>query len=122
MSAKDSYNDFASAQLVVHSRVRVWRAPGIPNPAPGGPKKTGTAVCGRPERSEGSRYASSFACAQDGAKRAPLRAAATREDDKQEIQQDQNRHYDMQDSIGEQIHGELEDTAKWPACRCKIRV
>jgi len=28
----------------------------------------------------------------------PLRAAATRENDKQEIQQDRNRHHDMQDS------------------------
>jgi hypothetical protein len=101
MSAKDSYNDFASAQLVVHSRARVWRARGIPNPAPGRAKKDRDGSCGRPERNEGSRYASSFACAQDGAKRAPLRAAATRENDKQEIQQDQNRHYDMQDSIAE---------------------
>jgi hypothetical protein len=30
-----------------------------------------------------------------------LRAAATRENDKPGIQQDQNRHYDMQDSIEE---------------------
>jgi hypothetical protein len=49
-----------------------------------GRQKTRTAVCGRPEPfafaqgklREGSQYASSFASAQDGAKRAPLRAAA----------------------------------------------
>src|SRR5271167_1174463 len=32
-----------------------------------------TAVCGRPERSEGSRYCELLRCAQDGARRAPLR-------------------------------------------------
>jgi hypothetical protein len=70
LSAKDSYNDLFLRNWLCHSRARVWRARGIPNPAPGGPKKIRV-----------------------------LGAAATGENDKQEIQQDQNRHYDMQDSI-----------------------
>jgi CHASE1-domain containing sensor protein len=53
-----------------HSRARVWRTRGIPNPAPGQGNKTGI-----------------------------LRAAATRENDKQRIRQDHDRHYNMQDSI-----------------------
>jgi len=39
--------------------------------------------------------------ARAGQKIGILRAAATRENDKRRIQQDQNRHYDMQDSIVE---------------------
>ena len=101
MSAKDSYNDFASAQLVVSFPCPCLARARNPESGAGRAKKDRDGSCGRPERNEGSRYASSFACAQDGAKRAPLRAAATRENDKQEIQQDQNRHYDMQDSIAE---------------------
>jgi hypothetical protein len=48
--------------------------------------------CGRPEPSQGSLGCSSFAPLRT---QEPLRAAATRENDKQ----DQKRHYDMQDSI-----------------------
>jgi hypothetical protein len=60
-----------------HSRARVWRAR---NPESG---------------------------ARMGKKNEILRAAATRENDKQRIRHDQNRRYTMQDSINESDRGAI---------------
>ena len=64
---------------------------------PGGPKKTGTAAAAA--LNEVKCLGAAVVPSLRSGRQEPLRAAATRENDKQEIQQHQNRHYDMQDSI-----------------------
>jgi hypothetical protein len=97
MSAKDSYSDFASPQLVVSfSRVSGAREESRIR-RPGGPKKTGTAAAAALNEVKG--LGAAVVPSLRSGRQEPLLAAATRENDKQETQQDQNRHYDMQDSI-----------------------
>ena len=84
--AKHSYSVFVAVQLRMAFPRACLAHRGIPNPASGLAKKIGI-----------------------------LRAAATRENDKRRIQQHQNHHYDMQDSIesdsdslGQAVAGQVE--------------
>jgi hypothetical protein len=95
----------SSVACVIPVRVSGAREESPESGACAGQKKTGTAAAAALNPSASPRVnslkglgAAAVPSLRSG-RQEPLRAAATRENDKQGIQQDQNCHYDMQDSI-----------------------
>ena len=82
----------ARASDRIGSQARIWRPCRV--------KRDRNGRCGRPESSkELKRLGAAAVLSLRSGRQEPLRRAAAHENDKPGIVQDQNRHYDLQDSI-----------------------